>query len=203
MQKLLHVGCGPKRKNKTTQGFNTPEWTEIRFDIDRSVNPDIIGSMTDMGMLPDAAVDAVFSSHNIEHLYPHEVPTALAEFARVLKPTGIAVITCPDLQSVCALVAANKLTQPAYTSSMGPISPLDILYGHRDSLSNGNLYMAHRCGFTAESLKAVLLDSGFASTAIFARPRHFDLWAFASKARLSNGQFTEIAKTHGFSIRFA
>ena len=44
-----------------------------------------------------ASVDAVFSSHNIEHLYPHEVPLALKEFMRVLKPDGFVLMTCPDL----------------------------------------------------------------------------------------------------------
>jgi hypothetical protein len=44
------------------------------------LNPDIVGTMTDMSAVADASVDALFSSHNIEHLYPHEVPVALAEF---------------------------------------------------------------------------------------------------------------------------
>lgn len=39
---FLHVGCGPARKEQTVRGFNTPEWAELRFDIDESVNPDIV-----------------------------------------------------------------------------------------------------------------------------------------------------------------
>ncbi|MDO8705893.1 MAG: methyltransferase domain-containing protein [Sulfuricaulis sp.] len=61
--------------------------------------------MTDMSAVATGSVDAVYSSHNIEHLYPHEVPVALAEFRRVLRGDGLLVIACPDLQSVCALVA--------------------------------------------------------------------------------------------------
>ena len=75
------------------------------MDIDASVQPDLIGTMTDMKAVDDVSVDAVFSSHNIEHLYPHEVPIALAEFHRVLKPNGFVLLTCPDLQSVCTRVA--------------------------------------------------------------------------------------------------
>lgn len=86
----------------------------------------------------------MFSSHNIEHLYPREVPVALAEFLRVLKPYGIAVITCPDLESVCALIAEDKLSEVAYTSPAGPIAPIEILYGLRSSMARGNLYMSHR-----------------------------------------------------------
>lgn len=102
--------------------------------------------MTDMSQVKDASVDALFSSHNIEHLYPHEVPVALAEFKRVLKPGGFVVITCPDLQAVCALVAEDKLTDAAYVSPAGPIAPIDILYGHRPAMANGNTYMGLYAG---------------------------------------------------------
>ncbi|WPL20233.1 class I SAM-dependent methyltransferase [Thiorhodovibrio frisius] len=144
MPHFLHIGCGPKHKDRTTAGFNTPDWQDIRLDIDPAVQPDILGTMTDMAAVESESMDALFSSHNIEHLYAHEVPVALAEFLRVLKPNGFAVITCPDLQSVCALVAEDKLTEPAYTAPAGPIAPIDILYGHRPSLARGNLYMAHK-----------------------------------------------------------
>lgn len=199
MPKLLHVGCGSKRKAQTTKGFNTPEWEEIRLDIDESLQPDIIGSMTDLRAIADQSVDAVYSSHNIEHLYAYEVPIALGEFLRVLKPRGLAVITCPDLQSVCALVAENKLTQAAYQSSMGPITPLDIMYGHQASIQKGNVYMAHRCGFTRDVLNGTLRYSGFTSVITFARPKHFDLWAFASKESLTQEQLIDIVKIHGLA----
>jgi SAM-dependent methyltransferase len=190
---LLHVGCGPKRKNQTTQAFNTAAWHEIRLDIDPAVEPDVIGTMTDMSRVETGSVDAIFSSHNIEHLYPHEVPLALAEFLRVLRHDGFAVITCPDLQSVCALVAQDKLTEPAYTSPAGPIAPLDILYGHRPPMARGNLYMAHRCGFTRKVLHGTLQAAGFVSVATLARPQHFDLWAYASKSALNDEDLRVLA----------
>ena len=174
MKTFLHVGCGPKRKDRTTAGF--ADWTELRFDIDESVQPDLVGTMTDMSSVSSESVDAVFSSHNIEHLYPHEVPVALSEFLRVLKPDGFAVITCPDLQAVCALVAEDKLTEPAYTSPAGPIAPLDILYGHRPPMARGNLYMAHRCGFTEKVLSGTLRSSSFKRVASMKRGApYFDL----------------------------
>ncbi len=70
MRQLLHIGCGHKRKDQTTNGFNLPEWGEIRFDIDPAVEPDITGSMIDMAAVETESVDAIFSSHNLEHLYP-------------------------------------------------------------------------------------------------------------------------------------
>lgn len=174
---FLHVGCGLKDQSRTP--FAGKAWNEIRLDIDSSVKPDLVGTMTDMTAVVDGSVDAVFSSHNIEHLYPHEVPLALREFRRVLKPNGFVLLTCPDLQSVCKLVAEDKLCEPAYKSRMGPISPLDIIYGHRASMQSGNLYMSHRCGFTAKSLAANFRKVGFMS-AVRSRPHVFDLWAIAA-----------------------
>lgn len=175
---LLHVGCGSKRIDHTP--FAGSDWQEVRLDIDPAVAPDLVGSLTDLGAVADASVDAVFSSHNLEHLYPHEVPTALAEFRRVLKPSGLVLITCPDLQTVAALVAEDRLVEPAYTSGMGAITPLDILYGHRASLAAGNHYMAHRCGFTRKVLTGTVQAAGFVQCASLRRPNAFDLWILAT-----------------------
>jgi ubiquinone/menaquinone biosynthesis C-methylase UbiE len=198
MKSFLHVGCGAKRKDRTTRGFNTADWTEIRLDIDASVQPDVIGTMTDMTAVASESMDAIYSSHNIEHLYPHEVPLALAEFIRVLKPDGFFVVTCPDMQSVCALIAEDKLTEPAYTSPAGPIAPLDILYGLRSSMARGNLYMAHRCGFTQRVLTGTLQSSGFKTVASMARGRapYFDLFALASKSERPESEMRELAGLH-------
>jgi len=198
MKTLLHVGCGPKRKAQTTRGFNTDAWTEIRLDIDSSVQPDVIGTMTDMSAVAPESVDAIFSSHNIEHLYPHEVPVALSEFLRVLSDDGFAVITCPDLQSVCALIAQDKLTDMAYSSPAGPIAPIDILYGHRPSMGRGNLYMAHRSGFTQKVLGGTLRGVGFQTVATKARGRapFFDLWALASKSQRTQDEMRALAAQH-------
>ena len=177
---FLHVGCGHKHMDLTP--FASQNWREVRLDIDSTVQPDVIGTMTDMKAVDDASVDAVFSSHNIEHLYPHEVPIALAEFHRVLRPDGFVLLTCPDLQSVCARVANDQLTDTAYQSGMGPITPLDILYGHRGAMKAGNLYMAHRCGFTQKVLASTLALAGF-DAGVKARPANFDLWAVGLKTQ--------------------
>lgn len=196
MPTFLHVGCGQKRKAQTTRGFNTPAWTEVTLDIDPGARPDVVASITDMAAVADRTMDGLFSSHNVEHLYPAEVTTALGEFARVLKPDGFAVVTCPDLQSVAALVAQGKLMEPAYASPSGPIAPIDILYGHRDSLAAGHHFMAHRTGFTAGSLTTALRESGFASVIVRQRPGFFDLWALATRAEAPAERLRELAAQH-------
>ena len=197
MQTFLHVGCGHNRKDKTTSGFAKENWKELRFDINESVEPDYVGTMTDMSAVETSSMDALYSSHNIEHVYAHEVPKALAEFKRVLRPDGFVIITCPDIQAICALVAEGKLTEQAYSSPAGPITPHDILYGHGASIAEGDLFMAHRCGFTQEVLTKALEVSGFVSmgTAKRAGPC-FDLWAVACPVKTSEESLRELAKDH-------
>ncbi len=82
---------------------------EGSFDINPEAKPDLIGTMTNMDAVETGSMDPLFSSHNIEDLYPCEVEIALKEFRRVVKDDGFAVITCPDLRSVCRLIANDLL----------------------------------------------------------------------------------------------
>jgi SAM-dependent methyltransferase len=194
---FLHVGCGLKYKDGTTPAFNTDGWKEVRLDIAPAVKPDILSDIRNMPEVESASVDAVFSSHNIEHLYPHEVAKAFAEFRRVLKPDGFLIITCPDLQSVCELVAQDKLDDPAYESVAGPISPLDIIYGYREAISRGRFYMAHKTGFTKKTLVIGLRKAGFGNVASFRRTSPiFDVWACATIEKMPDEAIVAMAKQH-------
>ena len=194
MKKFLHVGCGPKHKDQTLPAFNSSAWQEVRFDVDEAVASDIVGTMTNMSQVPIGSMAAVFSSHNVEHLYPHEVPVALREFSRVLNTDGVAIITCPDLKSVAALIAEDKLNDPAYVSPAGPITPVDILFGYRASMASGNLYMAHHVGFTQKTLASALSEAGFGSVLTIQRPQKFDLWAVAMKRQASTEDLRRCAR---------
>ena len=191
---ILHVGPGHRNNGaKLPAAFQGSEWQEIRLDIDPANEPDIVGSMLEMAAVQDSSVDAIYSAHNIEHVYAHEVPQVLKEFLRVLKPGGFLVVTCPDLQTVCELVAEDKLGDAAYTSQAGPITPLDILYGHGAALAAGHHYMAHKTGFTLKTLTQALHAAGFATSAGKRRVKGLDLWVVATKEALEEVALRELA----------
>ena len=193
MKTFLHVGCGPQIKSQI-KGFNNDNWKEIRFDIDKNVNPDIVGTLTDMKLVKTNSVDAVYSSHNIEHIYPHEVPIALKEFYRVLKDDGIVVITCPDLQSVCEAVVEDKLLEPLYETSEGDkISPIDILYGWRPAIAEGNEYMAHKGGFTYSVLNTAFFEAGFKTRYGGRSKGDWNLFLVAFKPKVPEEEIKKIA----------
>jgi predicted SAM-dependent methyltransferase len=175
---LLHVGCGSAGPERLPDCFKSAQWQEVKLDVDPKVKPDIVASLTDMSVVASASVDAVWSSHNIEHLEGFQVPQALREIRRVLKPGGFALITLPDLQQIAGLIAQGRGDDVMYTSPAGPITPLDMLFGHQASLARGNHYMAHRTGFTAERLGNTLSEAGFGEVRVL-KGKSFDLWAVA------------------------
>jgi len=194
MQTFLHVGCGPQYKSEI-KGFDNDNWKEIRFDIDEKVNPDIVGTLIDMSKVETGSVDAIFSSHNIEHVFPHEVPIVLKEFYRVLKDDGMVVLACPDLQSVCEAVVNDKLLEPLYETSIGnKIAPIDILYGWRAPIADGNEYMAHKGGFTYSVLNGAFLEAGFKMNYGGRNPERWELFIISFKQEKSQEEINIIAK---------
>jgi len=183
-RKVLHVGCGAKRDNKLPQAYMEPPWLEIRLDINPEVKPDIVGDIRDLHMVKDCSFDAVFSSHNLEHLYFHEALVTLREFYRVIKVGGEVLVACPDLQQVAKLIAEDKLMDPIFTPPSGPIAPIDMLYGYRSSIAKGNHFMAHKTGFTATSLKNTLERAGFKDIRTTSQPEPLmDIVALAFKLK--------------------
>jgi hypothetical protein len=183
MKKLLHLGCGNQNKFNI-KGFE--DWEEIRMDIDPAASPDILKSITDLKDLPNGMVDAIYTSHTIEHLYEHEVLPMLVECKRLLSPDGFIVITCPDIETVCEEIIKHGLKEPLYNSPAGCVTGLDILYGLQTDVKNGNIYMSHKGGFTAKTLGSVLKESGFKKVLGGRRRDAYDLWFIAFNNTTSN-----------------
>lgn len=163
---LLHVGCGTEALPAWLSNCN-----ETRLDIDPKCKPDIVGTMTDLGDI--GPFRFVYSSHSLEHLYPHELRMALAEFLRVLDRGGMIVAMVPDLEGVA------PTEDVLFESPAGPITGLDLIYGHRRQLE-GRPYMAHHNGFTAATLAATLTAAGFINVKV-GRVPDYNLSGVASK----------------------
>ena len=195
-RKLLHVGCGLKKAATRPYVFRSAEWKEIRLDIEPVVRPDIVGDVTGLGLAADS-VDGIWSSHNLEHVYAHEVPTVLGEFHRVLKLGGILCLQMPDLQTVGVYLAAGKLETKLWDSPSGPIYPLDVIYGHRDSVAQGATAMAHKTGFGAASLAKQVVGSGFERVKVARVLQRAELQVLGHKGERPSRQTEVEVRTYG------
>jgi SAM-dependent methyltransferase len=195
MQKtFLHVGCGPVRRSGTLAAFVEEDWREVTVDIDPRVKPDIVDALPGLELIPDATFDAVFSSHTLEHLYQHDVRAAAASFKRVLKPGGFVIAVTPDLQSISHHLSVGELDTPLYDTPVGPVTPLDILFGHRAFTASGNDFMAHRTGFTRFSITRIFREAGYAASASVCRDYRFDLVTMAFPEDRSEDDIRKLMK---------
>ncbi|MCE9556680.1 MAG: methyltransferase domain-containing protein [Planctomycetes bacterium] len=71
---------------------------------------DYIGTCSDLSRFADGSVAEIYASHVYEHLgYQEELPTALREAHRVLKPEGLLLISVPNLEVLCQLFLHQSL----------------------------------------------------------------------------------------------
>lgn len=86
-----------------------PGWKIVNIKPGPGV--DFVGSIMDLSAFGDGSVDELYASHVYEHLdYTSELPRALAEAHRVLKPGGVLRIGVPDLEVLGPLVASPRLS---------------------------------------------------------------------------------------------
>lgn len=156
--RVLHVGCG-----HTPLPTWLAHYDEVRLDIDPGCKPDIVADMMDLGAI--GPFDALYCSNALEHLYPHDVPRALAEFLRVLRPGGALIVFVPDLEGV----PADETVM--YESPCGPITGLDMHYGKTDYLEAAP-YMAHHTGFVSTTLAKTLSEAGVRDVTVLRIPEY-------------------------------
>lgn len=176
--KILHVGCGGSPLPALWKG-----WDEIRFDADPQCGADLIGDMLDIPM-DDDSVDAVYTSHTLEHVTYHDGVRALREFRRVLKPGGQVWVIVPNILAAAELILKEGLYAKVYDAPCGAVRASDMLWGHQTLIEMDGgpraFRYAHKFGYTADTLKSALEVAGFKNVKA-AAPEHWDIAATGTK----------------------
>ena len=109
----------------------------------------------------------------------------------MLKEDGIVVITCPDLQSAGEALTQDKVFETLYESPMGPVTAFDVLFGHRKTTADGNVFMIHKGGFTYSTLDMAFYKAGFKARC--GKRVAFALYLVAFKQKKSEEEIKKIA----------
>jgi predicted O-linked N-acetylglucosamine transferase (SPINDLY family) len=188
LKKVLNVGGNSKAIPLPDQYAG---WEHHLLDIDPTGNPDIVCDARELTTLAADQYDAIYCSHNLEHYYRHDVGKVLAGFRHVLKPDGFVQVRVPDMAEVMrrAVTESLDIEDTLYESAMGPITVLDVMYGHVQQIErSGCEFFAHKTGFSRKSLVAALLRSGFSHVYVTAYSLELGAYAFKqapSEATLS------------------
>jgi len=181
MKKLLNVGGNSKAIPLPPQYQG---WEHMLLDIDPRGNPDVVCDARELARLPGGEYDAIYCSHNLEHYYRHDVPKVLSGFLHVLKENGFAHVRVPDLGGLMRVVVERGLDidDLLYQSPAGPITVRDVIYGYgREIERSGQDFYAHKTGFTAKSLSAMLGKCGFSYVFIATANLEVEAYAFSQE----------------------
>ena len=157
--RFIHLGCG---------ATNSPEF--INVDIRRGPHIHHAHDVTHLPMFEDGFADLVYACHVLEHVSFRRHLAVLAEWRRVLKPSGVLRLSVPDFDLMLHIYRACA-------DEVEAIMPM--LLGNQDYPSN-----YHCSVFNRSYLTRLLGEAGFHDVREWdpGRVEHhaFDDWASRS-----------------------
>lgn len=139
----LHWGCGPKP---------APGW--INADLRPGPGVDLCGDIRDGLPLPDGSLDYAVAIHALQDLAWPDIPVAIGELKRVLKPGGVLRLGLPDLDRAIEAYlhgdAAYFHVPDEHARCVGAKLVTQIIW-----------YGSVRTPFTFDFARELLCDAGF------------------------------------------
>ncbi|HKZ68861.1 MAG TPA: hypothetical protein VJ020_02215, partial [Anaerolineales bacterium] len=155
----VNAGCG----EKTWPGYVNVDLRELR-------GVDVIADVRRLPFDP-ASLAELASAHLIEHFREHQFQTRVLPYWRgLLKPGGVLRVICPNWSAMLARLGDGRM----------PLADFKRLtFGAQDYAGNDHFAM-----YTPETLRSLLLDSGFLRVGIQAEDRmngicpEMEVWAW-------------------------
>lgn len=119
----------------------------------------VIHDLTKHFPWPDSSVDAIYTSHTLEHFSREDGRRFLEECYRVLRRGGILRVVVPDLQLVVAKYIRGEVRADDFVSQLGVLTR-----NNRGSMKNrlAPLFQfPHKCMYDTPRLLEILDEIGF------------------------------------------
>ncbi|MBA8886545.1 SAM-dependent methyltransferase [Dokdonella fugitiva] len=139
LPRKINVGCGYDRR----EGY-------LNVDLHAVHNPDLVGDVVALPMLPSGAFDEVLAQDVLEHFERAKTAPALQEWSRLLAPGGVLHVRVPALAGMFDLLSQPERRDPARAEEI-----IHLVYGTQ--AYTGDYHLA---GFTAQTLDGRLRDAG-------------------------------------------
>jgi len=134
------------------------------------------------------SIEAIYSSHSLEHLSFRKAQLALIHWAQILKPGGKLYLAVPDLKEICRIMISDEVDEEQKWNWY-----VWTLFGYQTDCqtpdSNRSLNLPddpgqyHTCGFTPKSLKSFLNKAELAVDKMYEYDgwRTPSIWTVATK----------------------
>jgi predicted SAM-dependent methyltransferase len=159
----VHIGGSERRA----------DWTVVNIAPGEHV--DIIADCRYIPLEPGTC-EEIYASHVLEHVDRADVGKALRHWYDLLEPGGRLRIAVPDLRKLCELYVSDMV------STYGSWHITAYIFGGQT-----NEHDYHRCGFSDDTLRSALEETGFVN---IERRDYFDTFRDCSFACLLNGSIS-------------
>lgn len=138
----LNIGCGGRR----LPGY-------VGVDAVERPAADIIATAEKIP-LPDGCANEIIAIHLWEHFYYFDCPAVIAEWRRLLRPGGTLILELPNLIKCCQNILDGRVRVGKHPDQLG-------MWGAFGDPREGDPFMAHRWGWSPQTLTAFLAEHGF------------------------------------------
>ena len=139
----LNIGCGGRR----LAGYIGVDAVAERTAADIVARADAIP-------LPDGSASEIIAIHLFEHFYRFECDAVINEWKRLLMPGGRLILELPNLRKCCENVLSGKFVAGKHPDQLG-------MWGLFGDPREGDAFMAHRWGWTPQTMREFLQAHGF------------------------------------------
>lgn len=164
--KKLNLGCGFDKK----EGY-------LNVDINPCHEPDLVGDVTNLYMLPDRYYEHLIAKDILEHIPRLRIRNTLKEWNRILQDNALLELQVPNVVGLLSLLQ-KKSNQKFHQQEQ----LLQCLFGTQSY--HGDF---HYIGFTDVFIKGLLEETGFYLDKLC----HKDEWLFEIKACKSKHCFVD------------